>query len=98
MMKHTTLKRNDFCDAFHYVFTDAEIVDLEVKCQEHTCVAYFYLYCADDTFYFINLDSGVIVQYYKHLGRSNDINDEFDTRTLIKFLIDLRKELQNENI
>lgn len=97
-MKHTTLKRDDFCDAFHYIFTDDEIEDLEVKCQGHTRVGYFYLYYADDTFYFIDLDSGVIVQYYKHLGRSNDINDEFDTRTLIKFLINLRKELKNENI
>lgn len=98
MMRHSILKRDDFCDAFHYIFTNAEIVDLEVKCQEHTHIGDFYLYYYDDTFYFINLVSGIIVQYYKHLGRSNEINDEFDTRALIKFLINLRKDLQNENV
>ena len=97
-MEWTCLERSEFCDAFHYVFTNAEIFDLEVKCQEHTRVGDFYLYCDNDEFYFINLESGVIVQYYKHLGRCNAINTEFTVRDLIGFLTNLRKELKDENI
>ena len=97
-MTWTNLERDEFCDAFHFVFTNAEIVDLESKCQEHTRVGDFYLYYDEDEFYFINLESGVIVQYYKHLGRCNAINDEFTVKDLIGFLTNLRKELQNENI
>jgi len=75
-----------------------EIVDLKVKCQEHTHIGDFYLYYDNDEFYFINLETGVIVQYYKHLVRCNSINDEFTVGELIEFLINLRKELQNEDI
>lgn len=97
-MKHTILLRDEFIDAFKHVFTWEEIVDLEVKCQGHTRIGDFYLYYDNDEFYFINLESGVIVQYYKHLGRCNSINDEFTVEELIEFLINLRKELQNEDI
>ncbi len=97
-MKHSRLLRDDFCDAFKYVFTYAEIEDLEVKCQEHTRIGDFYLYYDEDEFYFINLETGIIVQYYKHLGRANCINDEFTVNDLINFLLDLRKELKDENI
>ena len=97
-MRITNLERDEFCDAFHHVFTNAEIVDLEAKCQAHTRVGDFYLYYDEDEFYFINLERGVIVQYYKHLGRCNSINDEVTVRDLIGILMDLRKELQDENI
>lgn len=97
-MTKTYIDRDEFCDAFHYVFTNAEIIDLEVKCQAHYRVGDFYLYYDEDEFYFINLETGVIVQYYKHLGRCNCINDEFTVRDLIEFLKNLRKELHDENI
>ena len=97
-MIYTNINRDEFCDAFHFVFTNAEIIDLESKCQGHTRVGHFYLYYNEDEFYFIDLDTGVMVQYYKHLGRCNHINDEFTVEDLIEFLMDLRKELQNENI
>lgn len=97
-MTWTNLERDKFCDAFHYVFTSAEIVDLEVKCQAHTRVGDFYLYYDEDEFYFINLENGVIVEYYKHLGRCNAINTEFTVSELIGFLTKLRKDIHDENI
>ena len=97
-MLHTNLDRDEFCDAFHYVFTSTEILDLEVKCQAHARIGDFYLYYDEDEFYFINLETGIIVQYYKHLGRCNSINDEFTVKDLIDFLMNLRKDLQDANI
>ena len=97
-MNWTNLERDVFCDAFHYVFTSAEIIDLEVKCQAHVRVGDFYLYYDNEEFYFINLESGMIVQYYKHLGRCNGINCECTVRELIGFLTKLRKDLHDENI
>lgn len=76
-----------FMDAFYIVFSYEEIFELECACQEHRCLGDFLLYYVEDEFYIIHFDSGTIINWYKHLGRTNTCNKEnFDFLDLIQFL------------
>lgn len=97
-MIYTQFDRDAFCEAFHKVFDSTEILNLEAACQGHKRVGDFYLYYDEDTFYIINLDKGVIVQYYKHLGRCNSVNDNINYTDLINFLSELKEAIRDENI
>lgn len=97
-MKRTNFERDTFNEAFHKVFDPAEVLLLEVACQEHKHIGDFYLYYDEDEFYFINLDTGMIVQYYKHLGRCNAVNDDISIDELVDFLTDLKEAICDENI
>lgn len=80
-------KRNDFVDAFKTVFWDDEIFEIEVACREHRHVDDFLLYYDDGEFYIIHLKSGTIINWYKHLGRTNTCNKEaFSIYHLIELL------------
>ena len=84
--------RDDFVKTFEEVFSSNEIFDLEVACQEHRCLNNFHLYYADDEFYIIHLISGTVINWYKHLGRTNTCNKEGfkidDLQELLKMLKD----------
>jgi len=86
--------RDEFVDAFKKVFSSDEIFELEVACQEHRCLDNFHLYYAEDEFYIIHLDSGTIVNWYKHLGRTNTCNKEgFGLEDLQELLEILKKDM-----
>lgn len=86
--------RDDFVKVFKKVFSSDEIFELEVACQEHRCLDNFHLYYAEDEFYIIHLDSGTIVNWYKHLGRTNTCNKEgFGLEDLQEFLEILKKDM-----
>lgn len=86
--------RVEFIDAFRNVFTSKEMFELEVACQEHSSLLNFHLYFAEDEFYIIHLPSGTIINWYKHLGRTNTCNkDGFDLDDLQEFLKELKKEM-----
>lgn len=82
--------RYDFVNVFKKIFSSYEIFELEVACQEHRCMDDFHLYYAGDEFYIIHLDSGTIINWYKHLGRTNTCNKEGfgldDLQELLKVL------------
>lgn len=87
--------RDDFCNVLHDVFTKDELFEIEVKCQEHNCSDSFHLYYADNEFYIIHLNSGTIINWYKHFGRTNTCNKEGFTLTDFKeFLLLLREDLE----
>ena len=68
--------RDAFVESFKKVFSTDEIFELEVACQEHRALSDFHLYYAEDEFYIIHLQSGTIINWYKHLGRTNTCNKE----------------------
>lgn len=68
--------RDEFVESFKKVFSTDEIFELEVACQEHRSLLDFHLYYAEDEFYIIHLQSGTIINWYKHLGRTNTCNKE----------------------
>lgn len=86
--------RDDFINAFQKVFTDSEITEIEIACQENRLSDDFLLYCAHDEFYIIHLASGTIINWYKHLGRTNTCNKEgFTLDDLIELLTLLKYDL-----
>lgn len=61
--------RDDFCKVFGEVFTDDEIIDIDVMCGYPQNTENFLLYRWEDEFYIIHRDSGTIINWYKHLVR-----------------------------
>ena len=89
-------EREDFVKVFRNVFTSDEIFDIEVMCQGVKNTEDFLLYYADDEFYIIHLASGTIINYYKHLGRTNTCNKEgFTLEDLKDFLLLLKEDLKD---
>ncbi len=88
--------RDLFIDSFKKVFSADEIFELECACQEHRSLTDFLLYYADDEFYIIHLDSGTIINWYKHLGRTNTCNKEgFGLDDLQELLEALKEDLND---
>ena len=84
--------RDDFCKVFREVFTDDEIIDIDVMCGYPQNTDNFLLYRWEDEFYIIHRDSGTIINWYKHLGRTNTCNKEAFTLADLKELLLLLKK------
>lgn len=88
-------ERDTFVSTFQQVFTDDEIFDLEAMCQQHTTLDEFLLFYNWDEFYIIHLPSGTIINWYKHLGRTNTCNKEnFTIADLKNFLEKLKADIK----
>ena len=86
--------RDDFINTFLKVFSDNEIYELEVACQEHKSLDNFHLYYTNNIFYIIHLDSGTIISWYKHIGRINTCNKEgFSINDLLELLEMLKEDI-----
>lgn len=85
--------RDTFVSTFQQVFTDDDIFDLEQMCLEHTTLNEFLLFYHVDweDFYIIHLPSGTIINWYKHLGRTNTCNKENFTIADLKNLLEMLK-------
>lgn len=88
--------RDDFTKTFFEVFgSDDKVLDVIIACQGHECFDEFHLYYADDEFYIIHLESGTIINWYKHLGRTNTCNKEkFTLDDLREFLELLKADME----
>lgn len=57
-----------------------------------------WLYRWEDEFYIIHRDSGTIINWYKHLGRTNTCNKEgFTLADLKELLLLLKEDLKEES-
>lgn len=89
-------ERDEFISVFKKVFTDEEILDLESACQDGKSLSEFYLYYDEGEFYIIHLSSGTILNWYKHLGRTNTCNkEEFSLSDLDEFLELLKDDINS---
>lgn len=89
--------RDDFCKVFREVFTNDEIIDIDVMCGYPQNTENFLLYRWEDEFYIIHRDSGTIINWYKHLGRTNTCNKEgFTLADLKELLLLLKEDLKEE--
>lgn len=88
-------EREAFTNMFYEVFGSSdEIFEVIVACQEHRCLDSFHLFYDSDEFYIIHLESGTIINWYKHLGRTNTCNKEgFTLEDLKEFLVLLKEEM-----
>lgn len=72
--------RNDFCEVFMNVFDMDEIENIKSLCASTTHLNSFSLFYHNDEFYILHRNSGIMINWYKHLGRTNTCN--FDGMTL----------------
>ncbi len=91
--------RQAFVDTFMQVFSEDEIFDLEDSCRLHKEFNEFLLYYdAFEEYYIIHLKSGTIINWYKHLGRTNTCNKEGfsldDLREMLQMLKEAMKECE----
>ena len=91
--------RSDFCKVIEQVFTWEEFVDVDVECSCNRHYDDFSLFRVDDEFYILHRDSGTLINWYKHAGRTNTCNNpNFTLEDFKEFLIELRKELVWEKV
>ena len=91
-MKQYPIERDIFCNIFGKI--DEEFYDelYDVTTWSFKCWRY------DDEFYILHLDSGTLINWYKHLGRINMTNDK--TLTLDELhqeLLKLKEDLEENN-
>lgn len=78
-------ERNDMCEVFDAEFMDWFWDHLERKNDE------FLITRSDDEFYIIHFGSGTIINWYKHMGRTNTCNKDLtldDLREFKKMLLE----------
>lgn len=85
-------------DYFSKAWTAAGLWDLDADmactCGVHTYN--FSLFRYEDTFYILHRDSGTLITYYKHVGRSNECSrEDFNDEDLAKFFKLLAEDLQH---
>lgn len=86
--------RKDFCKVFEEVFTLDEYVDIDVLCGENRHFDEFTLMRWEDEFYILHRNSGIMINWYKHMGRTNTCNKpDFTLDDLRVFLQKLREDL-----
>ena len=86
--------RNDFCRVVEQVFTWDEFADIEAECGFNSNLDEFTLIRWEDEFYILHRNSGILINWYKHAGRTNTCNKpDFTLDDFREFLIELRKDL-----
>ena len=86
--------RDDFCNVMFDVFTVGDYIDIDTECGCNTHLDNFTLMRVEDEFYILHRDSGTLINWYKHAGRTNTCNKpDFTLDDFREFLIELRKDL-----
>ena len=85
---------DDFCNVMFDVFTMEDYIDIDVECGCNTHLDNFTLMRVEDEFYILHRDSGTLINWYKHAGRTNTCNKpDFTLDDFREFLVELRKDL-----
>ena len=85
--------RDEFCKVFDEVFSYDQYIDIDIACSVCSQSDDFSLFRYDDEFYILHKDSGTLINWYKHLGRTNTCNKpDFTLDDLRVFLVKLKDE------
>ena len=91
--------RDEMTKVFFDVFTTDEYTDMCVECGCNRHLDSFSLFRHFDEFYILHRPSGIMINWYKHLGRTNTCNrSDFTLDDLREFLQKLREDLVWERI
>lgn len=94
VLKGLTFNRDDFVRAFYKIFNKDQIENIEVMCGYPQYTDEFILCRNSDEFHIIHFESGVSINWYKHLGRSNWCNNcKFTYDDLLEFLKLLKEDI-----
>ena len=86
--------RDAFSKVLFEVFTYEEYIDIDVLCSTNTHIGDFSLLRCEDEFYILHRNSGILVNWYKHAGRTNTCNKpDFTLDDFREFLTKLREDL-----
>lgn len=100
VMEQYHFEREDFCNVFDKVFTNDQydkIFDLMTRHEGYQSYK-FILTRHDDDFYILDTETGLLITWYKHLGRINMTNDKTLTLDeLYQELITLKEDLEENN-
>lgn len=84
--------RDDFTKTFNDVLTVDQIEKILENCTCGKQTDYFAFLWDADEFYIIHKDSGTIINWYKHLGRTNTCNKPGFGLSDLKEFLELVKE------
>ena len=92
--------REEMTNIFNEIFPiDSEKWDWDsVWMCEFPDTSSFHAFRDDDEFYILHKQSGTMINWYKHMGRTNTCNKDLSLEELKLFLLLLRKELVEEGI
>lgn len=94
-LKEYYFPREDFISEFRKVFTNVEILTILSYCENIHITEEFFLLYENGEYYIIHRDSGTMINWYKHLGRTNTCNKKgFTKKDFHKFLTLLRKSFK----
>ena len=97
-MEQYHFEREDFCNVFNEVFTSEQYDKLFYLLTSGYSSYEFILTRHDDDFYILDTETGLLITWYKHLGRINMTNDKTLTlEELHQELIKLREDLEENN-
>lgn len=98
-MEQYHFEREDFCNVFDEVFTSEQYNKLfDILTSGYNSYK-FILTRYDDDFYILDTETGLLITWYKHLGRINMANDKNLTLDELKIeLTKLKIDLINEGI
>jgi len=98
-MEQYHFKREDFCNIFNEVFTSEQYNELFDLLTSGYSSYGFILTRYDDDFYILDTETGLLITWYKHLGRINMTNDKNLTLDELKIeLIKLKSDLVDNGI
>ena len=98
-MEQYHFEREDFCNVFNEVFTNEQYGKLFDLLTSGYSSYKFILTRYDDDFYVLDTETGLLITWYKHLGRINMTNDKTLTLDELKIeLIKLKNDLINSRI
>ena len=99
-MEQYHFEREDFCNAFNEVFTSdqyGKLFDLMTRHDGYRSYK-FILTRHDDDFYILDTETGLLITWYKHLGRINMTNDKALTLDELKQeFTKLKQDLEENN-
>ena len=96
VMKQYHFERDDFCNVFNEVFSMEEYDKLLDLLTLGYKTFRFILMRNNDDFYILDTSNGLLIGWYKHLGRINVTNDENLTLEELKSeLFELREDILN---
>lgn len=85
--------RDAFVDVFTRMFTLDEMENIVELCEGNDFAGDFHLFHDEDEYYILHMPSGTMINWYKHLGRTNTCNKDLDLDGLKKFLTMLHKDM-----
>lgn len=87
-------ERRDFAHVFEEVFTFDEYIDIYVTCGTNCHLDEFSLFRWQDEFYILHRNSGILINWCKHMSHTNTCNKpDFTLDDFRDFLKKLREDL-----